>query len=680
MSSFEVERTVRSAAMVLAVLAGAGAVVVDGYLEITLLMVAAVIAALICFDTAMERRLRSFAPWALLSLAPIVKTVPTVWAELRSDTDAIIERYDHLGSLLLGAVVFAAVAILAQPAEQVGSSRRLFVSAVIAGSALTGGLAGASVAFLYDSGFGSSATARLLETPTWFVLSGLLAAAVIAASQTRRMSFGLTGVLGTACATAGLLAVSVAGRDLDPGWWALVFAGLVVSAAGTSGSLGHQQRRDRQSNVVVIVALVAGLVGAASAIAARSDRTAWSPGWALLGIVALVMFALAMVIKPVVQPTDKAQIGTAEDDERSPDRELGIQPPAAQASGDTVLAPEQSVDDFASQLQPQRPWRTTGRASLAQPPAEPVTTQSELQPPDDLDPPQEHVPAAATERDAVEGVAQRHPPQPVPPEPPVVPSQAVPPLEATADPAPTPAPTPDSAPVAVAESPDPAPVVARAHIAEPSDPSREAVVPQGEASPQSALSDAGAISSARAAAEIRTAPPSQRHSLAPLAQAHHFDPSTGLLSSAGLQHAIARAFDVQRRAGHVTMLMFMIRDLDRIEQDHGRLASAAVTREVADRIGLFLPQGTGARFARSAYAVVFVGDLSNVTETTQWLARVLLQLRAPVEGGSLGDKIDVVAGMAQCYESEEAAQFVERANRGLARAVQLPEPTLVAMP
>ena len=188
------------------------------------------------------------------------------------------------------------------------------------------------------------------------------------------------------------------------------------------------------------------------------------------------------------------------------------------------------------------------------------------------------------------------------------------------------------------------------------------------------------MASAEAAAAVRTAPPVQRHSLAPLAQAHHFDPSTGLLSAAGLQHAISRAFDVQRQAGHVTMLMFMIRDLDQIERDHGRLASAAVTREVAERIGSLLPDGTGARFARSAYAVVFVGDRSNVAETTQWLARVLLQLRAPVEGGSLGDKIDVVAGMAQCYESEDAAQFVKRANLGLARAVHLPEPTLVAMP
>jgi len=74
------------------------------------------------------------------------------------------------------------------------------------------------------------------------------------------------------------------------------------------------------------------------------------------------------------------------------------------------------------------------------------------------------------------------------------------------------------------------------------------------------------------------------------------------------------------------------------------------------------------------------GDHANAHETTQWLARVLLKLRAPVEGGTFGDKIDVVAGMAQCYESEDAANFVKRATDGLARAERLAEPTLVAMP
>jgi len=194
------------------------------------------------------------------------------------------------------------------------------------------------------------------------------------------------------------------------------------------------------------------------------------------------------------------------------------------------------------------------------------------------------------------------------------------------------------------------------------------------------LSDKSLVTDAQAAAAVRTAPQAQRHSLAPIAQAHHFDPSTGLLSAAGLQYALVRAFDVPRRAGHVTMLMFTIRELDQIEKEHGRLASASVTREVAERVHALLSSGSGARFSRASYAVVFVGDHANAHETTQWLARVLLKLRAPVEGGTFGDKIDVVAGMAQCYESEDAANFVKRATDGLARAERLAEPTLVAMP
>jgi len=127
-------------------------------------------------------------------------------------------------------------------------------------------------------------------------------------------------------------------------------------------------------------------------------------------------------------------------------------------------------------------------------------------------------------------------------------------------------------------------------------------------------------------------------------------------------------------------MLFTVRDLDQIEQDHGRLAAAAVTRGVADRIRVLLHDGTGARFARTAYAVMYAGDLGPTEQTVERFARVLLQLRAPVENGSLGDKIDVVASMAQCYDGESAASFITRANKGLALAVQTPDPTLVAMP
>ncbi len=313
----------------------------------------------------------------------------------------------------------------------------------------------------------------------------------------------------------------------------------------------------------VVVAIVAGLIAAAAAISARGDRTSWGPGWMLLGVVSLAMFALAMASRPLDEPIkDTRPKGTDPQD-------IGVQ--------DEV-----------------RTFRTSA-----------------------LDP------------DPAQSLSPPAPSQPA-----------------------------ESQPVAL----EPAPT-------------RAAQTYVGES-----LSDRSIVASAQAAAAVRTAPSAQRHSLAPLAQAHHFDPSTGLLSAAGLQHAIERAFDVPRQAGHVTIMMFTIRDLGRIEDEQGRLASAAVTREVAKRVNALLPGGSGARFAQAAYAVVFVGDQSDANETIQRLAQVLVQLSAPVEGASLGAKMDVVAGMAQCYESEDAAQFVKRANLGLARAMQSLEPTLVAMP
>lgn len=607
------ERISRVAAVCAASLAAVGVLFSAGELEVTLLMVTAVIAGLVCFDACMNRRVDAFGPWLLLSLAPILKTVPDVWFELRSGTGVLFERYDHAGTLLFGACVFGAVALVSRPSPTLGRSVAGFDAAVILGSATVGGLSGASVAFLLDTGFGSPTAGRLFETPTWFVLAGILAAVVVAASHTPQMPFALSGVLAASTVTSALLAVSVAGRDIDRGWWALIFAALAASAVADRGVLGSTTDRTRRSNAPVVVTLIVGLVAAASAIAARSDRTAWAPGWALLGLMSLAMFALAMASKPLEEqgqtPKASGPLDIGFDDDRRARRararalttlDLGIgdaQLPAV-PTGDSAPAAA-SAPLAASNLPP-----------VAVPaPAEPVS--------------RDHVPAAQ--------VAESPTPDPE---------------------------NPDSGTVARIQ-PESAQV--------------------GSAAP-AGLSDASLVASAKAAAAVRNAPAAQRHSLAPLAQAHHFDPSTGLLSAAGLQHALARAFDVPRRAGHVTMLMFTIRDLDQIEKEHGRLASAAVTREVADRVSALLPNGDGARFARAAYAVIFVGDRSNTHETTQWLARVLLQLRAPVEGGSLGDKIDVVAGMAQCYESEDAASFVKRANSGLARAVQLVEPTLVAMP
>lgn len=580
------ERVVRIGAAAAAILAALGALVTTGDLEATLLMGAAVISGLVCLDASMDPRLRAFSPWLLLSLAPVLKTVPDVWFQLRIDSGVLFERYDHGGSLLFGVCVLGAMVILARPAGVLGASAARFDTAVILGSATTGALAGVSVAFLFDVGFGSVAVGRLLETSTWFVLAGILAAAVVAASHAQHMPVALSGVCATGAATSVLLALSVAGRDLDRGWWAFLFAALAASAALGGGDLGSRLARDRRSAAPVVVVLVVGPIAAACAIVARSDRTAWSPGWALLGCMSISMFGLALASKSI---DAQGEAQTASD---PPDRGLDDVRRARRERRERARALEaldQSFDEVGA-LTRGTSGSGTGNAGGNRP--------------------ENTVPSAA-----------------------------------------------------VAGSTDAKPVVER---------------PTPVISPP--LSDKSMVTEAEAAAAVRTAPQAQRHSLAPIAQAHHFDPSTGLLSAAGLQHALVRAFDVPRRAGHVTMLMFTIRDLDQIDKEHGRLASAAVTRVVAERVHALLSSGSGARFSRASYAVVFVGDHANAHETTQWLARVLLKLRAPVEGGTFGDKIDVVAGMAQCYESEDAANFVKRATDGLARAERLAEPTLVAMP
>ena len=287
MTDMTAERVVRNGAAAAAILAALGALVTTGDLEATLLMGAAVISGLVCLDASMDPRLRAFGPWLLLSLAPVLKTVPDVWFELRIDSGVLFERYDHAGSLLFGVCVLGAMVILARPAGALGASAARFDTAVILGSATTGALAGVSVAFLFDVGFGSVAVGRLLETSTWFVLAGILAAAVVAASHAQHMPVALSGVCATGAATSVLLALSVAGRDLDRGWWAFLFAALAASAALGGGDLGSRLARDRRSAAPVVVVLVVGLIAAACAIVARSDRTAWSPGWALLGCMSI---------------------------------------------------------------------------------------------------------------------------------------------------------------------------------------------------------------------------------------------------------------------------------------------------------------------------------------------------------------------------------------------------------
>lgn len=683
--------------------AAAGAVLARGDLEVTFFMVSAVIAGLICFDTSMDRHARSFLPWVLLSLAPAAKTVPTVWFVLNSERGLSQERWDHIGSLLFGAFVLAATWTLSRPSKLLGRATSGLDGIVVIGAALTAGMAGASVAFLFDSDFGSETSQRVIESLSWVVVGGLIASTALSAARTPKITAPLLGVLGTAAATAGLLAYTVAGREIDRGWWAVLFAALTWSAGAFGlAALGEREGRTRESSAAPWVAGLAGAVAAAAAISARGDRTAWSTGWILLGVVSLGLFALALlwpsgetyeevegevdIDEAIAQARAKeSALGTlrqasassaaqSRSVEEPAGRELVSTGPAARSK---ELPADQRVAVPAARIEPMVPVEPPVPEPLiaeksspveplvrAESPVPPLPDLFVAEPPLPVEPPLPEPavaetpppvePPAPVEPPVPESVVAKTPPveQPAPVE---LPEQSLP---GTASPQPFPAQTP---------LPEPAAPVVPARPPRPAQPAIKQAEPP-----------------ARAAASAGSPPPRPRPQPQPnpfyVPAAHHLDPSTGLLSAAGLQEMIVRGFDTPPHAGRLTVMMLSIRDLDEIEATHGRLSAAAVTREVAQRLQTLLPDGTGARFSRAAYAVVFVDLDEAPNKTVERLARALKRMRVPVADSGSPSEIDVVAGMAQCYEGEDAASFIRRGNYGLAKAVKSPEPTFVAMP
>jgi len=293
------ERTVYLGTAGLTVVVAIATILVDGTEpELTLMMLGAVCAGLVQFDVSMNRRLRSFRPWVLLSIAPAAKTVPSVWNQL-FDNEESAASFDQAGSVLFATFVFLALLILSRPSAELPVLARLLDRLVILGSATVSAIAGASLAFLFDPAFGSITSARLFETASWFLVGALLAAAVLSAARSEVISESLFGVLIVAVATAALLAITAAGSVVDNGWWTVLFAGLTISATiPVAAVLDQRLLRVRRSTVGSALALVVGLVAAGSAIVVRSDGTAWSPGWQLLGVLSLAMFGLAMAIRP----------------------------------------------------------------------------------------------------------------------------------------------------------------------------------------------------------------------------------------------------------------------------------------------------------------------------------------------------------------------------------------------
>ncbi|MEM7094139.1 MAG: hypothetical protein AAF567_14125 [Actinomycetota bacterium] len=163
---------------------------------------------------------------------------------------------------------------------------------------------------------------------------------------------------------------------------------------------------------------------------------------------------------------------------------------------------------------------------------------------------------------------------------------------------------------------------------------------------------------------------------------HLVDPGTGLRSAAGLQELLIAAFGSgPRSAAEVSIVMVAVRDLDRIEESHGRIAAATAMTELGRRLDAALPAARTSRFTADGFAALIEGPRIDQDAMIARATDALLDLLEPVDvGGSTSLDVDLVASMAQCYDGEDVAGFVGRANDGLQRAVVAAEPTLIAMP
>lgn len=161
---------------------------------------------------------------------------------------------------------------------------------------------------------------------------------------------------------------------------------------------------------------------------------------------------------------------------------------------------------------------------------------------------------------------------------------------------------------------------------------------------------------------------------------HLVDPATGLRSVAGLQALLIDLFSRPRAATEVSIVMVALRNLGTVETNHGRVAAARVTSELAQRFSSRLPDAYTARFATDAFAALIDGEALDAQSLIPRCAEVLSELLEPIIVDGTEIEIDVAASMAQCYANEDIAGFISRANTGLERAVAAAEPSLVAMP
>lgn len=635
---------IKTIGLIVATAAAIGALVVDGELELTLFMAAAVAATLACFDAALDRRAHGFWPWLLVSVGVLAKTVPTVLWRLGDEVGASAERFDHLGTVLIALCCAAAVAVVAQPPRGALHRNRLTWIVLLVG--VMTALAGASVAFGGQGSFGSRRSAWVFEVLGWGAAGLILAGAVIGMSTALAPSRSLAAFLAGAMAVALLSARTAAGQTFDLGWWALAFVVIALgSLAVPIAMLGRDGGR-RPSLAPTVVAVLGAVFGVQAAILALGDSGTWRPGAFVLPLVAVGLLALGIPLY---------RWGATVDDEQDEAR-AGI----AEIFADSQLELEAAEDrgELALPAIANNPWEhaeAPAAAAAASSPATPVKaasafSQAVVPSPDE--------PAAPA-------------PMPVAADPVVIPGQPT-------TPAPAPAPAPgEAAPVA---APEPAPVAAPtpAAPAPASDPAPAPVpAPAPAPVPVSAPAPAPApVPEPVAAAATEPVTPPAIESLPP----HLVDPTTGLLSAAGLQTRLIETFTEPKGAGEVSILMVALRNLPAIEQADGRVTAAQATTELASRFRQQLPDAHTARFAADAFCALLVGPAQPAQAVMTRYADVLSDLLEPVQIGDKGIEIDVAASMAQCYSGEDVGSFVARANLGLGRAVAAEDPSLVAMP
>jgi len=624
--------------VVLAFILGLAAVFTDGELQQVVLMAAAVTAALVCFDSALNRRNRSFMPWLLLCGVVLAKVAPSVRHGLAAPDTLLFEQWDHLGTVISAFFLMVAMVAIAVVLNPTSTTERMRIVALSLLAATASGAAGAALSFAYNPGFGSIAVARVYETLGWAFAGGALVAGLIAVARSRRPTAALACVAVFAAVAVVLTAWSSAGRSIDVGWWALSWALLALAALTFSRArlVGSAAPSSRSLQVIAIVGALAAIFGV---VATFIFGSTWSPGWIVMLLSALGFGALAATHRSTPEEahqvaTDEAFVGAIEAERSAPLGDLLAFPNNQPHPATVPATPSAPVPAAATTAA--IAGAATGYANQANPTVE--LTPDGLPGPATYDPPaQPHAPAAHAGGGTPEQVM------------PTAPAMAAAPAMPNAPSLPTPAmPTAAAIPTAAA-MPGPA--------------AQQGPLP---------LPTYGAAPAPR-----RLTAADLTDSLAP----KHYDPPTMLLSNAGLQESVLRAFAQPTRSENEVALLFVaLRNAEEIEHAHGRIVVDDIVRQLANRLRDGLTDAVCARFAPAAFAALLVGQTPPNDQVIERSTRTLLHMLNDVHSNGIAVRVDVVGGLAQCYKNETADSLVTRANEGLERAVASPEPTLVAMP